>query len=1076
MTEKIYFHFFFNITTKIPFLVLLLLFNLNNTKSIEKKKLSRFHEKHEYLLNSIEDLKAPILNEKMSITRSTRKIKIDLKSNNSARSLKDSKKDKLEQSTSNTDSNASNETETSNTQPNSKDVDDEIVTLENIISQMGVQDSNEMQHTLEFHQNFVQTTMQTLDKIGSFQPLEKKCWLLQRGLEVLPGYDPVDNSFLSIFKSNAGKMPKSFRSLTLDIVMQHALLNPKDNNSIEILKTVTQLRKLKNKYNDKFIRNNSRAARISETEIAEITEKLNKLAEKKTSIDDRLETAYKNRTALEKNLENLAEQAKTQVDDYEKTVADINKIEENREALNDLYTVSQFQRLDLEIIISSNSVFEYLSIKKNITILSKAARMAKILHGLMSRFYPSTPENKKDKELQKQSLEISQIWIKLVHLQNFRKAEIDRLVGYIDANLKKLLEEQKTKIKNIQGLKQYQDTFRNMSNLISQINEMERDKFETEKELDDLEQKLSRKGVSKELGVDFVIPDSRINSMEQEYRMYLQALYNTNQLLPQNEQFQFKLEQSEEAIKLRQDNPELDELQSLELDVDNPFEFSLTSAMRRLAHVFRAVAAADPKAKPAKHFYPRVEKFSDYFQNPGAIQSEIFEKTSEIAKRNKDIIHKLYLNSKYSLEMVKNIRTLELKIDRQLGRIYAETYRLDRETKCFSDTKLAYDIFNLAKINAVFDINAFLLSFLTTLAQTSKDDVKRLIIIISSLFESDENIQAIATKLSSINKLEPEEVKNIPDLNNENNIGVYYDKRNYLKKKSLQYYIESFSRNFAVMSDSYKELTDYSHDLENQDNSFFRRIIARFKRIMFGDLLYILQKAAEDQLIEHLEYILQIAIHRIVDVLIDSIGVLWFIPFLASKLHVILANVIMTLVRFMLQKMGSGISALSDAIERLVGSVSKKISRKNFMKLNWANSIFEIVASKKPKETNKPKVSDLETQFFNAAQDKKDSFNQIEHLAIISYAQKNTSSLKQRILEKLRISRDRDLVLGSDKNLFSSKGLSEYTDLREKFKQLDLHLDTKQRINKVLKSSESRVVSLEAQHKAAFLRGCLSLV
>lgn len=957
--------------------------------------------------------------------------------------------------------------------------------------------------TVAHHTKIVDNLLSKLQEIREFNIDEKMCFIFQQNLQRLPGYSPVDTSFLGILQSNAGKMPKTFRSMALEILLQQAVLMKKeDENSSEadeIIQMVAKLRRLKKEYNQEIIKNNPKAIRIKEEDETEIRKKILKLTKERNT----LERNYKDRLAEREFLENQLDELVKEVEkhtinlnatkdskeflNYEDLVATKTKIQDNIDLLGNMNSLIKFQSIDYELIKQCNAVYPYLQLKKMLTIISKASRMEFLLkQGEFKNFESNT--NSLSAEDRQTKVKISKTYVKMHYMAKYREQHIEIYSDDIIEKLEAMLGAVENKIKTIKPLTKYKETFEKFSKHSEKVMKLERELLTTEKQLDDMQEFLVRKGLECTDDIDFIIPPADVDFYENEYRGYLRTILKINSSKPQEEQAPLVLESSEDAEYMRKVKKDYDNIKTMvihpESPLDNNFEAGKMILLPLIIKTETAINSHNDQKTAEKLHFELMKVFEMDKKD-----EERLQQVRESAEENFETIQKLYNYSRHALEMAKDISKYELKVDKKLGELLAEIYRLDDDTKCLSDTNFAFDLFNLGKINVVYDVAEFINSFLLSLAQKTpqeRQDAKRLMILLSSLFESEKATGILAKKISGMTevfldeeKKKEEYQKNGWNVSNGEEAIAWVKEVETMQKKTLSLPIRKFSRTFSIMMDSYKELTDYAKDLASQKNTIFRRIVARFKTILFGQLMYVLQTAAEEELHNFIGEMFAMAVSFIVDSLISNVILLDFIVMLRDWIHQIITNCVLMFIKFLLRKMGFRLEDVFKYIGNFIVKLGKAKAQQKFIDLDWKKLIMDRGL---PNPEDAPSFSDvkpeeLETVFFEASQNMKDSYNQLENLSLFEIQPKESDLLVHRTLRELRAKQKGIVPVNSNdpRRLQLGSGSFDVDLLR---KSIDIDNMSTERQLKIVKALDlgTEEQTLEQNHRNAFLRGCLALI
>lgn len=323
---------------------------------------------------------------------------------------------------------------------------------------------------------------------------------------------------------------------------------------------------------------------------------------------------------------------------------------------------------------------------------------------------------------------------------------------------------------------------------------------------------------------------------------------------------------------------------------------------------------------------------------------------------NQDSIIKSFEYAKSKLELSRKIKKKEEEVDTKLAKIFVSIYRVEPMRKCFADTTLSYHMFNMVKTNVIDSDQIFFSVFIKELAKIQLSDAKKFMIVNYSLFSERDFILSILDKLKVIQNPESKEFEKIA---------------------------EDFSANMVFTITAYKNQTNYSRDLRFQSTNFMDRLVncffvsIKFRTMRFAKLMVNIGRT---------EMIRQI-VAVIVNFLLGMIGFTGASPLLKIFLVNVFTVLINKILIFLTDLLKIGLSELRDfytlEIADSVNLETTFLSSTDYEKL--------LIQKENDEQTTVDFSSSnselLEQIYFDAANDQKSIYNQIEIFEIYKFTE-----------------------------------------------------------------------------------------
>lgn len=1088
----------FSFTARFLNLTIWIFFSFTMTQTIKRRNQSYFEKNARYLLETLQDLDAKHLNQnyltreqaktQANTYRKLRRSQNQTDSDNTSSNVTQSESEDTDIDQNNPSLPSVSQSSSDHQEPESNlDSEDESAKKTvfdgqegNITKSFEEDDIDDSEITVDSMDKEKNQLLEKLKEYGDFDLEAQKCFFFQKSLSFLPGYDPVKSSIKKLFFSNQGKKPKCFRSYALEILVQQALLRGEEKDQSEDIQLVNKLRQLKKTYYEEIILKNPKANRIKDDRKEKAEKKI------KSLFKDYMK-AKKKKSKLEGDIKLLGEELdflassiqRNQKKNDPKSFENLNirkqEIEENISNLDVAEDLTAIKTLKEDLIIEAKSMKTFVALKYRMVILAKYRKLYHIFKDMVDFTYAKSEKLGDDEYNEFQTIKKKRN--KLDGMIEKNEKRVEKLKNKMNKQFKKLLKATEKQIKNIQDYKEYNKKYQKIVKMKKKLVETERDFSDKEKKHEDLKEWLYSNGIKPMEKTNFLIPLSDLDVIEREYHNYLKISREINAGLDPKDQFPIILEQSEDGVFVRNQNKEReDEIEEF-VYLESPFDSNLESGKEAYKNLFEySLNNLNRKQK---------KKYNNAF-NMSSKDQKNFKSVKKMALKEIKSIEKLFNYSTKNYELAKDIVKYEKQIDRRLGQLFADVYRLGPDLKCLSDSRFAFNLFNITKINGIYDVSEFLVAFMTDLASRSPEefrDVKRLIILIGSLYESEKKTVQTADRLSKIQHLQltPEELEELQKSETDNHNAL---------TPTLKEEISKFAQGFSLMADSYKELTDFAQDLESQENSIFGRIKARMKNFLYKSFLFIIeteegalkkQVINKDKKLPTNEEELESAdlIKKLVHEFFELTGILNDIPFISTWLKRIMVNLLTMLFEFIVTFIKNSIKKAVNSVGSVLTKFGKAEEKRNLLKLDWVSEIRDMgnpdIAESG--DTSPVKPAKLETVFFEASENQKDSYNQLENLSVQIFNKKE-KDVQDRLLEMIELKKKTGK--SGDVHNLSNVGFDSNAKSSEKKLSDLVHFGNDSGIGNYMENHLEGIYSenedMEAQYKASLIRGCLALV
>ena len=536
------------------------------------------------------------------------------------------------------------------------------------------------------------------------------CLLIRSHMELLPVLDPVDSSLLKIFKSNNGKMPKSFRTIALNLMKEVDLLMNKfqpleDSNNI-----IKLLWKMKSNYFQNYLKDISLTQNKDDGKFTELKNQLKTLNE---DYDNHVKIMKKNRDD-DKNLTNdivkMVKKIKETWPVYVQSVERKTVLKHELENIKMANSLEDFYLLDSDILEELGLANELTKFKTSWLLMNNCKEHLEFL-SVLKRQAKLKRDNGKLDQLKK----LIQKTKECVNEESttMSNAKSNMITGYKE-NIQVLT---KSIDKNKKS-SSYSKEYLKLLNIRKEGKKMIDEEINFQVKIDEMQDYIRREGYSKNVELDFLITNIDIEILNLEYKK-LRKLAKANEL------------DSSPELSLQKKNIENE---VSKMDVNN------IQGLNQLD-----ITLIDTE---------EMEGFNEgYFSQKQSKYNALMKGLMDVYSTSTEGIEESYQIAKEQLEKAKNIRTFEEKIDRKLGKIFGHIFRVSSGKKCFSDTVLSYYIFTMIKANIIIDEVEFLDSFLSTISQRSLEDAQRFIVLNYALFSGKQYLEEISDKFANAKDL-----------------------------------------------------------------------------------------------------------------------------------------------------------------------------------------------------------------------------------------------------------------------------------------------------------------------------------
>lgn len=820
-----------------------------------------------------------------------------------------------------------------------------------------------------------------------YSPQAVRCVLLKNNLSFLPGYDPYEFSLKNLFLTKEGNMPKSYRTHAFMILEQfeffesHLIRDHKINleeaerkfetemsgiqqekpkmNNTELVK---KLRSLKRTYYNEVIKNKLNKPDLTQSDLDKVHKEIKDVQKKLESHLKDLSSSYNVIKGLITGINLATKRIKEQKSDYEDQVEKLELAENQLSLLQNSTTFGAVASLDDDYIVDNRQMIS--SSKYFISLLLNS----KMLIGkyLIKDIYKS----KKKDGVSEQDVGMKALSVLKKDLKK-REAETasasETFKKLIVKEFKKLEERQRDVVKSIDGVKDYHSKFEKLSEKIPEYWKQQQKEIELVEKIQELQEYIESRGVMKEEEVDFMISNPEYEQYEKAYSFHLNYMraaklpHEKENSLPRQKINELTKQAAEEYFqkhgKRRDDH---DQESKSESSNQNEDEAYVDKVETKGAELFDPTL--DSFLEINKDILNEIpESQRKHFTNIDAtIKKDYPEAIKVITDPDvQGLIVKNYEFFKKRFELVRDIRFLEEFSDIRLAEIMARSYYIDENIKCMPDTLLIFKIFSMIKSNIIIEDTIFLSTFFKTLMRRNENQAKRLLILTYSQLGNADSMVQLALKLRNIN---------------------YKDNR-----KEMDEIINSFATNLSITIEGYKDLTEFSKNLETKESGIMANIGNKMKSLF----LYVIRNYIG--LLYDVDFTAQIygILDKLIDLVATAITFLAGLPFLKRIIRELIKNMILSLLEFVLEKLGVDLNDLPGTIMKIGGKIKNAFAKRVIESLDWRELIRKQMTPKdfNPDSTFASNVNSekLETIFYEAATDESSIYNQTETIEIFNF-------------------------------------------------------------------------------------------
>ena len=262
--------------------------------------------------------------------------------------------------------------------------------------------------TQEMVSDLIQITNLVESEFGLDRKINK-CLLIKQSMEFLPAFKPVNTGFMSLFTFNKGKMPRTFRTVGMNLLEKLDILS-NDLQPLESQTLLEKLREKKKKLYDMFIRKN--AVFSSDKSVSELKKKMKSLKKlRKEIIGDKREMAmFRNdkmasEVDLERNKEEILSRNKIKTEKnspkkdgealLNKFLAEKYLLVNELEKIKLIEVVSDVSCLDYELIVKYKCE-EFIIVLKKSLAASKSNKVRKETINKLQVFHQSLNPQSQD--------------------------------------------------------------------------------------------------------------------------------------------------------------------------------------------------------------------------------------------------------------------------------------------------------------------------------------------------------------------------------------------------------------------------------------------------------------------------------------------------------------------------------------------------------------------------------------------------------------------------------------------------------------------------------------------------------
>lgn len=280
--------------------------------------------------------------------------------------------------------------------------------------------------------------------------------------------------------------------------------------------------------------------------------------------------------------------------------------------------------------------------------------------------------------------------------------------------------------------------------------------------------------------------------------------------------------------------------------------------------------------------------------------------------------------------------------------------KLDVGHKCFQDSKLHYHIFNMIKTNVILNETDFLKGFVSTLEAGTPQAGLEFMLLNYGLFASTKLSEVEAAKFAD---LEPSD-------------------EDY--QREFMEALDRFTTNYSVVSNAYKDLTEYSFDSEKTGKikDIFTRLLRKVKVLVMEKIKAQPGIQRDSQIAAWKTTVVDV----VTEVIADVLSFMLFVPFLRKGIKALLNFLLKKVIVFVLNKLEIGFNKAKDFYKefrrkRYTGKKAYLVSLDYEMLID--ENLDVLLDDKDVKEDIKKDITEMEQIFYDNAFNEVNIFNQM---------------------------------------------------------------------------------------------------
>ena len=621
---------------------------------------------------------------------------------------------------------------------------------------------------------------------------ETVCMVMRSYISVFPSFSPMRTGFKSIFYDNSGSMPKSFRTIGIDVVEAISPLI----NEVAGPFLVYDLRKELSFFYDNFILGMN-IKTIPPEKKNKTQEKLNNLLTTKKQLLTQMNQITENIQAYTDEIDQVVERLKKSQYKDKKLSLKIMVLEQE---LGIIETIQNYQNIDQinQVLIQKWGLdMSFLKLKYFLYFLEKIKLNLDVIQ-VFKEGYPQLESLKITNEDELLQLENCQYEFELLLTDSQTKVDAAKseIKSVFSAEIDNLYKEYN---KNT-DLTLYKQLFDNLV-------EENKKQIELRTEMIKNSSKISQMGrfirenkiVKVKKPIDFIISAEEKERITNKYESMKSLVQEYNLDLGEsnfNEEYENKENQKifkSENSKIKEEDEEIDEFSAKYFaEQGNAINFGKFIIMK-FQRDFK-----DFETNPVPSTVPII----DFLDS----NKKELESLDQLYKENLDLIQSVYNKAKSQYESMRKIEDLNKEIDLILAKIFFLIYKVNEDEYCFIPSVLSYHFFNMIKTNIITQNYEFIDTFLSMVANEYPREAKRFILISYSVFVEPAYLSKVSLKLA----------RNFETVEEE--------------KNNIDIQIGHFATNFVMIVENYKDNTDYALDLQERSSSMLSKLTRHILR------------------------------------------------------------------------------------------------------------------------------------------------------------------------------------------------------------------------------------------------------